>query len=211
MIMSKGMKGGILIGIGGGTSSGKTTVAYKLMEIIGKDDVVIVPQDSYYKDRSYLPPEERENVNYDHPDAFDNDLLFKHLKLLKEGKPIDMPIYDFTQHIRKVSTVRIEPKRVVILEGIMVLADERIRDLIDIKVYVDTPDDIRVIRRIERDIQERGRSLKSVVRQYLKTVRPMHLQFIEPSKRNADIIIPEGGFNQVAIDILVGAIKERLT
>lgn len=200
----------ILFGVGGGTGSGKTTVAYKLREAIGRENVVIICQDSYYKDRSHLSPEERENINYDHPDAFDNDLLLEHLKLLKAGKPIDMPIYDFTRHIRKDETIRIEPKEVIILEGIMVLADKRIRDLMDIKVYVDTPNDIRVIRRIKRDIQERGRSLESIIRQYLETVRPMHYQFVEPSKRYADIIIPEGGFNQNAIDILVGAIKERL-
>lgn len=200
----------IIVGIGGGTGAGKTTIAHKLAKAIGKEHVVIIAQDSYYRDKSYLSPEERENINYDHPDAFDNDLLFKHLKLLKARKPIDMPIYDFIQHIRKNETIRIEPKCITLLEGIMVLVVEKIRNLMDIKVYVDTPDDIRIIRRIERDVKERGRSIESVIKQYLKTVRPMHLQFVEPSKRNANIIIPGEKLNQAAIYILVNAIKEKL-
>lgn len=202
--------GRVLIGIAGGTGSGKTTVAQRITEFLKGEKVVLISQDSYYKDRSHLPMEEREKINYDHPDAFDTDLLVEHLKMLKDGKAIEMPVYDFVLHIRKKERILVEPGDVVILEGILVLHDERLRKLMDIKIYVDTDDDIRFIRRLERDIKERGRTIDSVIRQYLETVRPMHLQFVEPSKRYADIIIPEGGFNDVAIEMVTSTIIQRL-
>ncbi|QIB26481.1 uridine kinase [Caloranaerobacter azorensis] len=197
----------ILIGITGGTGSGKSTVAQEIFNSLPEKNIVIIEQDSYYKDQSHLTFEERIKTNYDHPLAFDNDLLIKHLKDLLEGKPIEKPIYDFEAHNRKKETVRVEPKDIIILEGILILDDERIRNLLDIKIFVDTDADIRIIRRITRDIKERGRTLESVIEQYLTTVRPAHMQFIEPSKKYADIIIPEGGYNKVAIDLMVTKIK----
>lgn len=201
------LKRPILIGITGGTGSGKSTVAQEIFNSLPEKNIVIIEQDSYYKDQSHLTFEERTKTNYDHPLAFDNDLLIKHLNDLLEGKPIEKPIYDFEAHNRKKETVRVEPKDIIILEGILILDDERIRNLLDIKIFVDTDADIRIIRRITRDIKERGRTLESVIEQYLTTVRPAHMQFIEPSKKYADIIIPEGGYNKVAIDLMVTKIK----
>ena len=190
----------LLIGISGGTGSGKSTVTKKLVELIKEENVAVIEEDSYYKDQSNISFEERVKTNYDHPFAFDNKLLIEHLKDLKSGKSIEKPLYDFELHNRKKETLLVEAKEVVILEGILILSEEEIRDLLDIKVFVDTDSDVRIIRRILRDIKERGRSLDSVIYQYMKTVRPAHLQFIEPSKKYADIIIPEGGYNDVAID-----------
>ncbi len=201
------LKRPILIGITGGTGSGKSTVAQEIFNSLPEKNIVIIEQDSYYKDQSHLTFEERIKTNYDHPLAFDNDLLIKHLNDLLEGKAIEKPIYDFETHNRKKETVRVEPKDIIILEGILILDDERIRNLLDIKIFVDTDADIRIIRRITRDIKERGRTLESVIEQYLTTVRPAHMQFIEPSKKYADIIIPEGGYNKVAIDLMVTKIK----
>ncbi|WP_083238762.1 uridine kinase [Caloranaerobacter ferrireducens] len=201
------LKRPILIGITGGTGSGKSTVAQEIFNSLPEKNIVIIEQDSYYKDQSHLTFEERIKTNYDHPLAFDNDLLIKHLNDLLEGKSIEKPIYDFEAHNRKKETVRVEPKDIIILEGILILDDERIRNLLDIKIFVDTDADIRIIRRITRDIKERGRTLESVIEQYLTTVRPAHMQFIEPSKKYADIIIPEGGYNKVAIDLMVTKIK----
>lgn len=192
----------VLIGVAGGSGSGKTTVAKELYRQFQNDSVTMIEQDSYYKDQSHLSPEERALTNYDHPFAFDNDLLLAHLQELMQGKAIQKPIYDFKVHNRKPEQIQVDPKDVIILEGMLILEDERIRNLMDIKVFVDTDADVRIARRIVRDIEERGRSLDSVVTQYLTVVRPMHLQFIEPTKRYADVIIPEGGYNRVALDLL---------
>jgi len=201
---------GILIGIAGGTGSGKTLVASRIMEEIGSDQVTVLQQDSYYKDLSHLPFEERAKQNFDHPDALDDELLYEHVQRLLAGEVVQVPVYDFAQHCRTGEFRSVGPHAVVILEGILVLYNEHLRELMDIKVYVDTDPDIRFIRRLLRDIKERGRSLESVVQQYLDTVRPMHLQFVEPSKRYADIIVPEGGYNEVAIDILSTKIRDLL-
>lgn len=198
----------ILIGIAGGTGSGKSTVAMEMYKGLPAEKIAVIEQDSYYKEQSNISFEERIKTNYDHPDAFDTDLLIKHLKMLINGEAVDKPIYDFEIHNRKKETVRVEPKDIIILEGILVLVEKEIRDLLDIKIFVDTDADVRIIRRIQRDIKERGRTLDSVINQYMNVVRPMHLQFVEPTKRYADIIIPEGGYNKVAIDIMVAKVKE---
>lgn len=182
-----------IIGIAGGTGSGKTSVAQLIAGRLNPTDVVIIQQDSYYKDRSYLLPKERESINYDHPSAFDTQLLIDHLKRLKNNLSIEMPIYDFATHTRKKETVIISPAKVIILEGILLLANKDLRSLMDIKIFVDTDPDIRFIRRLERDIKERGRSIDSVIKQYLETVRPMHLEFVKKSKRYADMIISGEG------------------
>ena len=200
----------IIIGIAGGTGSGKTTIAEGIAAKLNSNDVVIIPQDAYYKDRSHLSEEEREKINYDHPSAFDTELLIKHLLELKRGSSIQRPVYDFTTHTRKKETVTVHSPKVIILEGILILEDERLRELMDIKIYVDTDPDVRFIRRLQRDINERGRSLESVIKQYLETVRPMHLEFVEKSKSHADVIIPEGGYNQKAIDMVVAQIRLML-
>lgn len=204
------MRRAILIGITGGTGSGKTTVAKEIYRSIKDKNVVIIEQDSYYKDQSHLSFEERVKTNYDHPFAFDNDLLIEHLKKLLQYKTIKKPIYDFENHTRKKETITVCPKEIIILEGILILNDERIRDLLDIKIFVDTDSDVRVIRRITRDIRDRGRTLDSVIEQYMTTVRPAQLQFVEPTKKYADIIIPEGGYNKVAIDIIATKINSLL-
>lgn len=200
----------ILIGIAGGSGSGKSTVTNELVELIDDDKVAVIAQDSYYKSQNTLPYEQRVETNYDHPFAFDNDLLIEHLNKLKKGESIEMPIYDFEIHNRKEETKHVEPREVIILEGILILNEEEIRDLLDIKVFVDTDSDVRIIRRILRDIKERGRSLESVILQYMSTVRPAHMQFVEPSKRYADVIIPEGGYNKVAIDLIYSKIMSVL-
>ncbi|WFA09668.1 uridine kinase [Tissierella sp. Yu-01] len=202
------MKRPILIGIAGGTGSGKSTVTKEIFKTISDDNVIVIEQDSYYKDQSHLSFEQRIDTNYDHPDAFDNKLLIKHLSELLDGKTIEKPIYDFENHNRKKETIRVEPKDIIILEGILILFEKEIRDLLDIKIFVDTDSDVRIIRRILRDMKDRGRTLDSVIVQYMGTVRPAHLQFVEPTKRYADIIIPEGGYNKVAIDIIVAKINE---
>lgn len=204
------MKKPILIGLAGGTGSGKTTVAKSIYKNFENESICIIMQDSYYKDQSHLTLEERVDTNYDHPYAFDTDLLLDHIKALLKGVSVDVPIYDFTNHTRKKETVKLTPKDIIIVEGILTLEDERLRDLYDIKLYVDTDADIRILRRLTRDIRDRGRTLESVISQYLNVVRPMHLQFIEPTKRYADLIIPEGGRNKVAIDILVATINQHM-
>lgn len=200
----------MIIGISGGTGSGKTTVANRILESVRADEVVFIQQDLYYRNLKDMPLDYRNQANFDHPDALDNDLLIAHLKKLKSGEPVELPIYDFRTHTRLPATTRIESKPIVILEGILIFAEPRLREQLDIKVFVDTPDDIRFIRRLRRDIAERGRTLDSVIDQYIATVRPMHIQFIEPSKRYADVIIPEGGYNLVSIDLISGKIRERL-
>jgi len=197
----------IVIGITGGTGSGKSTVARAIYESLPEKNISIVEQDAYYKDQRHLTFEERTKTNYDHPLAFDTELLIVHLNDLLNNKPIEKPIYDFSLHIRREETITVEPRDIIILEGIMILEDKQLRDLMDIKIFVDTDEDVRVIRRIIRDIKERGRTLDSVINQYLTTVKPAHQQFIEPTKKFADIIIPEGGFNKVAIDIVVAKVK----
>lgn len=208
------MKNSVLIGITGGTGSGKTSVVKAIMKELSDENITMIQQDSYYKDQSHLEFEEREKTNYDHPFAFDTELLIQHLKELLAGNSIEKPVYDFTIHNRTDKTVRVEPCEVIIVEGILVLENEKLRDMLDIKVYVDTANDIRFIRRLVRDIEERERTMDSVIKQYLDVVRPMHQQFIEPTKKHADIIVPEGGHNKVAIDILgtkMMAIVEELS
>ncbi len=204
------MKPHILIGIAGGSGSGKTLVAKRIFDDLGSDKVIIIQQDSYYKDLGHLTLEERKKQNFDHPDAFDHQFLISQLKDLLAGKSIDQPIYDYTIHSRKNETRRIGEHIIIVLEGILILHDSELRKLMDIKVYVDTDDDVRLIRRIRRDVNERGRSLESILDQYENSVRPMQLQFIEPTKRYADIIIPEGGYNLVAIDLLKTKIQALL-
>lgn len=192
----------IIIGVTGGSGSGKTSVSRAIFNNFPDHSIMMLEQDSYYKDQSHLSFEERLNTNYDHPFAFDNDLLIQHVGDLLNYKAIEKPVYDYVAHTRSQATIIQEPKEVIILEGILILEDERLRDLMDIKVYVDTDDDIRIIRRIKRDMEERGRTLDSVIEQYLTVVKPMYHQFIEPTKRYADIIVPEGGENHVAIDLI---------
>jgi uridine kinase len=201
----------MIIGISGGTGSGKTTVANRILEAVQASEVVFIQQDSYYRNLIDLPLDFQEVANFDHPDAIDNDLLVNHVRKLKAGEAIELPIYDFKTNSRLNETRRLEPKPIVIVEGILIFTDPRLREQMDIKVFVDTPDDIRFIRRLRRDIAERGRTLESVIEQYVGTVRPMHMQFVEPSKRYADVIIPEGGHNLVSIDLLSGKIRERLS
>lgn len=204
------MREHLIIGIAGGTGSGKTTVAMEIGHLLAGESVVRIGQDSYYLDRSELSPEERAKINYDHPDAFDNAFLVEHLEELKRGKAIEAPIYNFVTHTRSPETARIEPAKVIILEGIMALVDPLLRQQMDIKLFVDTPDDVRFIRRLSRDVKDRGRSMQSVIDQWLEVVRVMHQEFIEPSKHFADLIIPEGGFNRVAIEVIVARIRHTL-
>ena len=201
----------LIIGITGGTGSGKSTVCKAIKDSIPAENIAILEQDAYYKDQTHLSIEDRLKTNYDHPLAFDNKLLINHIDMLCEGKSIEKPIYDYELHTRKQDeTVTVEPKDIIIVEGIMILEDEELRDKLDIKIYVDTEDDIRILRRIQRDIKERGRTVDSVIEQYLQTVKPAHDQFIEPYKKYSDIIIPEGGQNEVAIDIVIARIKTQL-
>jgi uridine kinase len=201
----------MIIGICGGTGSGKTTVANRILESVNARDVAFIQQDSYYRNLKDLPLDYRQQVNFDHPDALDNDLLVHHIRKLKTGGSVELPLYDFKTHMRLGETTLIEPKPIVIIEGILIFVDARLLEQMDIKVFVDTPDDIRFIRRLRRDVAERGRTVDSVIEQYLATVRPMHQQFVEPSKRYADVIIPEGGHNLVSIDLISGKIRERLS
>ncbi|WP_243386234.1 uridine kinase [Bacillus kexueae] len=200
----------VVIGVAGGTGSGKTSVTKAIYEHFQGHSILMLEQDFYYKDQSHLPFEERLKTNYDHPLAFDNDLLIQHLEQLLKYEAIEKPVYDYALHTRSDEVIHVEPKDVIILEGILVLEDERLRNLMDIKLFVDTDADIRIIRRILRDIKERGRTIDSVIEQYVSVVRPMHNQFVEPTKRYADIIIPEGGQNHVAIDLMVTKIQTIL-
>lgn len=200
----------MIIGICGGTGSGKTTVANRILESVSRDEVIFLQQDSYYRNLDEMPLDYRNQRNFDHPDAIDNDLLVEHVRALKGGEAVELPLYDFRTHTRKTETLHMEPRPIIIVEGILIFAEKRLLDEMDIKVYVDTPDDIRFIRRLRRDIAERGRTVESVIEQYVATVRPMHIQFVEPSKRLADVIIPEGGHNVVSIGLISGRIRERL-
>lgn len=192
----------IIIGIAGGTGSGKTTVVKRIIDSLPKDEVALIPQDSYYKDSSNVPVEERQNINFDHPNAFDWDLLSKHIAMLKKGESIEQPIYSYLTCTRQRETVHVEPKEVIIIEGIMALSDRRLRNLMDLKFFVDADPDERLIRVIQRDVLERGRTAEAVMDRYMKVLKPMHLEFIEPCKRYADLIIPQGGHNQKAIEII---------
>ncbi|HKS08569.1 MAG TPA: uridine kinase [Pyrinomonadaceae bacterium] len=200
----------LIIGICGGTGSGKTTVANRILESVSASEVVFIQQDSYYRNLTDLPLDYRHIANFDHPDALDNDLLVNHVRRLKAGEAVELPVYDFKAHTRMNEHRHVDPQPIVIVEGILIFADPRLLEQMDIKVFVDTPDDIRFIRRLRRDLAERGRTIESVIEQYIATVRPMHMQFVEPSKRHADVIIPEGGHNLVSIDLLSGKIRERL-
>jgi uridine kinase len=200
----------MVIGISGGTGSGKTTVTNKIVAEVGTDNVVYLQQDSYYRNLGDMPVEVKRHVNFDHPDALDNELLINHVETLIAGECIDQPIYDYSTHSRTAVTRHIEPRPVIIIEGILVFISPELRSMMDMKIFVDTDADIRFIRRLRRDVEERGRTMQSVVEQYQTTVRPMHLQFVEPSKRYADIIIPEGGSNSVGIDLITGKIKAIL-
>jgi uridine kinase len=203
------MRRPMVLGIAGGTGSGKTTIARAVIEAIGPA-VVLIDHDAYYRDQSHLPFEEREKTNYDHPDALETDLLIEHLRALREGRPIDKPVYDYARHARAPQTERVAPAPVIIVEGILTLAVPALRQELDVKVFVDTDADIRLMRRIRRDLEHRGRTFASVRAQYYETVRPMHLAFVEPSKHFADIIIPEGGQNRIAIELLAGRIRDFL-
>jgi uridine kinase len=198
----------VVMGIAGGSGSGKSTVAQRVAESIPQEDVAIIEHDAYYRDRVDLSYDERCQLNFDHPEALETELLVEHLAALRRGEPVDIPIYDFKTHRRSEQSRRLRPTPVVIVEGILVFVEERLRSELDIKIYVDTDADIRAFRRIRRDIEKRGRSFESIREQYYKTVRPMHLQFVEPSKRWADIIIPEGGDNRVGIDLVIAMIRQ---
>ena len=200
----------IVIGVAGGTGSGKTTVVHELVRALGGGRVSVVHHDAYYRDASHLTPAQRAAINFDHPDALETDLLVAHLDALRAGRPVEMPVYDFATHTRAAETRIIEPTRAVVVDGLLVLWDARLRERLDVKVFVDTDADVRLVRRLRRDIEDRGRSFDSVLRQYVETVRPMHLEFVEPSKRWADIILPEGGRNQVGVDMLVSKIRSDL-
>lgn len=203
------MKSTIVIGIAGGTGSGKTTLISRIKKEFS-DEITILSHDFYYKEHSDLPFEEREKLNYDHPNSFETELMVDHIKQLKEGNTIERPVYDFVIHNRRAETVKMEPAKVIIVEGILIFENKELMDLFDIKVFIDTDADVRIIRRILRDVRERGRSLDSVINQYLTTVKLMHEEFVEPSKKNADIIIPEGGYNSVALQMLNDRIKALL-
>jgi uridine kinase len=200
----------LVVGIAGGTGSGKTTVAKTIASSLPAESVAMIEYDAYYRDRTDLPLEERAQLNFDHPDALDSDLLVEHLSMLRAGKRVEAPIYDFKVHCRLTESRRIEPLPVIIVEGILVFVDPRVRERLDMKIFVDTDPDIRVFRRIRRDMEHRGRSFDAIRDQYYRTVRPMHLQFVEPSKRWADLIVPEGGNNRVALDLIIAKLKSVL-
>jgi len=200
----------LIIGVAGGTGSGKTTVANAILDRVGRHRIVHIQHDSYYRDLHTLPLEERRRINFDHPDSLETDLLIEHLKALRAWQTVNIPVYDFTTHSRSDQIVHVEPRRVIMVDGILIFVEKALRELFDIKLFVDTDADIRFIRRLERDISERGRTTRSVIDQYMTTVRPMHLEFVEPSKRYANIIIPQGGYNTVALDMVVARIEAML-
>jgi uridine kinase len=201
----------LVIGIAGGSGSGKTTVAHIIIERVGADHIAFLPHDAYYKDLGDLPPNQRVAVNFDHPDSLDSDLLRQHIHQLKSYQPVDLPVYDFKTHTRTSEFIHVEPQPVILVEGILIFAEPALRQIFDVKIFVDTDPDIRFIRRLQRDIIERGRQTEAVIQQYLTTVRPMHLEFVEPSKRYADVIIPEGGMNTVAVDMVVARLESLLS
>ena len=200
----------MFIGICGGTGSGKTTIAKAIVDSVGRKNVVLVEQDSYYRNLADMPLDERHQANFDHPDSIDSDMLVNHLIRLKQGLSVDMPLYDFVTHTRSDDIEVIKPKPVVIIEGILIFAETRVLDLLDVRVFVDTPDDVRLMRRLRRDINERGRTFERTLEQYERTIRPMHFEFVEPSKRHADIIIPEGSNTGVTVEFLCSMVREKL-
>lgn len=199
-----------VIGVAGGTGSGKTTVSRRIWEAVGRERIAYIQHDNYYKDQSHLTPEDRALTNYDHPDSLETSLLVAHLRELRAGRPVDIPVYDFSVHNRSKTTLRVNPAKVVLVEGILIFVEPPLRELMDMRIFVDTDADIRFIRRLRRDMIERGRTLDSVVKQYLATVRPMHLEFVEPSKRYADVIVPQGGDNRVAMEMIASRIQALL-
>jgi len=201
---------GVALGVAGGTGSGKTTVVQAILQAVGPERISSLAQDSYYRDVEWQSKEQLLHHNFDHPDALDHDLLFEHLRLLKSGQDVEVPIYDFVTHRRTAETLTMPARPVIVLEGILILSSARLRELLDFKIFVDTDADIRLMRRIRRDIRERGRELPDIFRQYTQTVRPMHLEFVEPSKRWADIIVPEGGQNRVALEMVIARIEQLL-
>jgi uridine kinase len=200
----------VTIGVAGGTGSGKTTVALRILERVGTEHIAYIPHDAYYKDLRQLSREERGRVNFDHPDSLETSLLIEHLRQLRRGEAAEIPVYDFTNHARTTETRHVDPAPIILVEGILIFVEPELRAQLDVKLFVDTDADLRFIRRLARDIQERGRTLDSVIEQYMKTVRPMHLEFVEPSKRYADVIIPEGGFNEVAIEMVAARVRGLL-
>ncbi len=202
------MLASVIVGVAGGSGSGKTTVVHELVRRLSTYPVTVIQHDWYYRDWSHLPPHERAAINFDHPDAIQTELLVEHLKQLRSGVPVEAPVYDFVRHERRSDTRLVPSGEAIIVEGILVLAEPKLRELMDLKLFVDTDADIRFIRRLQRDMTERGRTMESVIRQYLQTVQPMHLQFVEPSKRHADVIIPEGGHNLVAVDLIAARVSE---
>jgi uridine kinase len=196
----------VIVGVCGGTASGKTTISQAIVDRVGDKRVAVIPHDAYYRDLSHLPFEERRRVNYDHPDALESELLVAHLDQLCRGKSVEIPVYDFTMHLRRATTRRVDPKPLILVEGILIFAEPALRERFDIRIYVDADADLRFIRRLRRDIDERKRTMESVIEQYLETVRPMHIEFVEPSKRYADIIIPTGGFNTIAVDLVTARV-----
>ena len=200
----------IVIGIAGGTGSGKTTVANVILNRVGKHRIAYIPHDAYYRDLSDLPYEQRAAINFDHPDSLESELMAKDVMQLKKWQPVDIPVYDFSIHTRTDKTIHVSPQPVILVEGILIFAEPELRNVFDVKIFVDTDPDIRFIRRLERDIAERGRTTEMVINQYLSTVRPMHLEFVEPSKRYAHVIIPEGGLNEVAMDMIIARIESLL-
>ena len=200
----------LVIGIAGGTGSGKTTVANVILDRVGKEHIAYLPHDAYYRELIDLPPDQKATVNFDHPDSLETELMINHIKELKNGKSIRLPIYNFSTNSRTGKTIRIDPQRIIIIEGILIFVEPELRKLLDVKLFVDTNADIRFIRRLQRDINERGRTMEMVIHQYLTTVRPMHLDFVEPSKRYANVIIPEGGLNSVAMDMVIARVEALL-
>ena len=200
----------LVIGIAGGTGSGKTTIADVILDRVGAEHLAVLPHDAYYRDLRDLSAPQRETVNFDHPESLDTSLMIEHLGLLKRWEPVEIPIYDFTRHERTRETLRVDPQPVILVEGILVFVEPRLLELFDVRIFVDTPPDVRFIRRLTRDIEERGRSMESVIEQYQLTVRPMHEEFVEPSKRHADVIIPEGGLNTAAMDMVVARVSSLL-
>lgn len=200
----------LVIGIAGGTGSGKTTVASVILNKVGRSRIAYIPHDAYYKDLRHLPSLRRKEINFDHPDSLESELMEKHIRELRDWRPVQLPVYDFTTHTRTEHIIDVKPSRVILVEGILIFTEATLRDIFDVKIFVDTDSDIRFIRRLQRDIAERGRTMDSVITQYLTTVRPMHLEFVEPSKRYADVIIPEGGLNEVAMDMVIARIELML-
>lgn len=200
----------LVIGIAGGSGSGKTTVAQEILQRVGPARIAFLQHDSYYKDLSGLPPAQRIQVNFDHPNSLETELLIQHIASLRDGKPVEVPIYDFSTHSRTSQTYTVQPRMVILVEGILIFTEAALREMFDVKIFVDTDSDLRFIRRLERDLTERGRTTESVIKQYQSTVRPMHMEFVEPSKRYADVIIPEGGHNTAALDMVVARIEALL-